>query len=64
MKRHSLARKHSVYVGDETRDIQAARLAFIKVVSVSWGFNTREILAKQKPNFLIDSPKDLLGIKL
>jgi phosphoglycolate phosphatase-like HAD superfamily hydrolase len=64
MKKHGMARKDTVYVGDETRDIQAARLAFIKIVSVSWGFNARQILEKQRPNFLIDKPEELLDIKL
>ena len=64
MKKHHMARKHTVYIGDETRDIQAARLSFIKGVSVSWGFNTRAILEKQRPSFIIDEPKELLGIKL
>ena len=64
MKRNGLVRKQTVYVGDETRDIQAARRAFIKIVSVTWGFNTRAILKKQRPSFLIDSPKELLKIEL
>ncbi|CAN5418337.1 HAD family hydrolase [soil metagenome] len=64
MKLHHLARKQTVYIGDETRDIQAARLAFIKCVSVTWGFNTREILKKQHPAFLVDKPEDLLKIRL
>lgn len=64
MKRHHMSRKNTVYVGDETRDIQAARLAFIKGVSVSWGFNTKAILKKQRPSFLIDKPKELIGITL
>ncbi len=64
IKRHNLKRKQTVYIGDETRDIQAARLAFIKGVSVTWGFNTRAILLKQRPSFIIDKPQDLLGISL
>ena len=64
MKRNGLVRKQTVYIGDETRDIQAARRAFIKIVSVTWGFNTRAILKKQRPSFLIDSPKELLKIEL
>jgi phosphoglycolate phosphatase len=64
IKENNLKRRETIYVGDETRDIQAARLSFIKVVSVSWGFNTRKILAKQRPNFLIDNSKELLDIRL
>ncbi len=62
MKAHGLKRRETVYIGDETRDIQAARLAFIKPVSVTWGFNTRDVLLKQRPAFIIDDPKELLTI--
>ena len=64
MKKHNLIRKHTVYVGDETRDVQAAKRANIKGVSVTWGFNTLGILEKQRPSFIIDSPKQLLDIKV
>ena len=32
-----------IYVGDETRDIKAAKKSKIKVVAVSWGFNSASI---------------------
>jgi phosphoglycolate phosphatase-like HAD superfamily hydrolase len=64
MRDNMLKRRQTVYVGDETRDIQAARLAGVKIVSVTWGFNTRQILKKRRPNFLIDEPKRLLEVKL
>ena len=62
MKDYGLKRRETVYVGDETRDVQAARFALIKVVSVTWGFNTKEILRKQRPYYLIDEPKQLLNL--
>lgn len=36
----------TVYVGDEVRDIEAARDAGVQVVSVSWGYNTPSVLKK------------------
>ncbi len=64
MRKYRLRRKESVYVGDETRDIHAARLAGIKPISVSWGFNTRKILSRQRPAYLVDEPNELLSISL
>jgi phosphoglycolate phosphatase len=64
IKTHNLKRKETIYIGDETRDIQAAKLARIKIVSVTWGFNTREILSKQRPVFMVDKPKQLLDLKM
>lgn len=63
MKRNNLKRRSTIYIGDETRDVKAARLALIKVASVTWGFNTTAILKKQRPTYLIDSPKQLLTLK-
>ncbi|MEM9924191.1 MAG: HAD-IA family hydrolase [Cyanobacteria bacterium P01_D01_bin.50] len=51
-----------IYVGDETRDIEASKKAHIKVIGVTWGFNSEEALAKQNPDFLIHHPQDLLEI--
>jgi phosphoglycolate phosphatase len=51
-----------IYVGDETRDIEASKKANIKVVAVTWGFNSPEVLAKQNPNFLINHPRELLEV--
>ena len=62
MHKHGMKRRDTVYVGDETRDIQAARLAGVKVVSVTWGFNAESILRKRRPNFLIHKPVELLDI--
>jgi len=64
IKDYKLKRTHTVYVGDETRDVKAARMARVKPASVTWGFNSAAILKKQKPKFMIHSPKELLNINL
>ncbi|MGB3694398.1 MAG: HAD hydrolase-like protein [Spirulinaceae cyanobacterium] len=50
------------YVGDETRDVQAAQKSGIKMIAVSWGFNSQEILATYSPDFLINTPQELIPI--
>jgi phosphoglycolate phosphatase-like HAD superfamily hydrolase len=61
-----LARKYNIkpeciyYVGDETRDVLAAKKAGTKVIAVTWGFNDREILETLKPDFVADSPAEIL----
>lgn len=62
LSEHGLKPSEAVYVGDETRDIEAAKKAGIQVIAVSWGFNKRKILSSQKPDFLIDDTKELLEI--
>lgn len=51
-----------LYVGDETRDIEAAKKTKIKVAAVTWGFISRKALEKYKPDFLLDKPEELIKI--
>jgi len=51
--------ERAVYVGDEVRDIVAARKAGVDVAAVTWGYNTRELLAEHAPDYLIDRPEQL-----
>ncbi|MBE9141585.1 HAD hydrolase-like protein [Nodosilinea sp. LEGE 07088] len=59
---HQLVPNETVYVGDEVRDIQAARFAGIRPISVTWGFNSREALAAAQPDWLVDEPDALPAI--
>jgi phosphoglycolate phosphatase-like HAD superfamily hydrolase len=51
---------NAIYVGDEIRDIQAARRCSLHSVAVSWGYNTRETLEQARPTAIIDNPHDLV----
>jgi phosphoglycolate phosphatase len=50
------------YVGDEVRDIEAARRCKIPAISVTWGFNAPEVLLEQQPDYLVDSPAEILQL--
>lgn len=60
--RHSLHLDQMLYIGDETRDIEAAQRADIRIAAVSWGFSSRSALKQQQPSFLLDQPHDLLRV--
>ncbi len=62
LKKFSYKSREVIYVGDEVRDIEAARKASIDVIAVTWGFNTKELLMKANPTFIINSPKEVLKI--
>ena len=49
------------YVGDEARDVEAARRAHLPCVSVSWGYNSLAGLKRVEPDTVIDTPKELLA---
>jgi phosphoglycolate phosphatase len=50
------------YVGDETRDIEAACKSGVRSIAITWGLNSAEILATYHPDFLINQPQELLQI--
>lgn len=54
--------EETLYVGDETRDIESAQSAGIKSVAVTWGYHFRELLVRYKPNYTIDKPQELLDL--
>ncbi|BAZ17236.1 phosphoglycolate phosphatase [Calothrix sp. NIES-4071] len=62
LRQKQIKSQEVIYVGDETRDIDASKKANIKVVAVTWGFNSQEALVKQKPDFLINHPRELIDV--
>lgn len=62
LKKHGLTPKDVVYICDEVRDIEAARKVKIKVVAVSWGFNSGLILEKEGPEALVHEPGELVEV--
>ncbi len=53
-------KEHTVYIGDETRDIDAARISGIKSIAVAWGYNNSTRLMQSQPNVCVENPADLL----
>ena len=51
-----------VYVGDEARDVDAARRAGVPCIAVPWGYNTVAGLKRGHPEVIIKEPKELLSI--
>ena len=50
---------NAIYVGDETRDVEAAKAVGIAIIAVSWGFNSKKILEARHPDYLIESVNEL-----
>lgn len=62
MRSAGVTARDVVYIGDEVRDIQAARQAGVPIIAVSWGYQSRALLAEQKPDHLVDRPEQLLEL--
>jgi phosphoglycolate phosphatase len=61
IKQHQIKPNQLIYVGDETRDIRAAKRSKVIAIAVTWGFNSAEILAHYQPDFLVTTPVELLS---
>lgn len=59
----SLMAANVAYVGDEVRDIEAAKNAGVCSIGVSWGYTARDALLAANPDFLIDRPEQLLELR-
>lgn len=59
---YNLKPESIIYIGDEVRDIEAAKKANVAVIAVCWGYNSKRILKKQKPDFLVDKPEDIMKV--
>ena len=62
LRTFSISPAHAFYIGDEVRDIEAARKAGVKAIAVTWGFNSSAILLKSKPDHLINNPQELIKL--
>ena len=50
------------YVGDEMRDVSAARAVGLKIVTVTWGYNTSAALKAKQPDAVVDTSGQLLKV--
>jgi len=61
LRKERITSEEVIYVGDETRDIEASKRTYVKVIAVSWGFNSKEALTSYNPDFLIHQPSELIN---
>ena len=60
LKELGVAANEAVAIGDETRDVDAAREVGMRAGSVLWGYNTEDVLVRMKPDALFREPQDIL----
>jgi phosphoglycolate phosphatase len=62
IKKLRIKKEDMIYIGDEVRDINACKKAGVKMIAVSWGFDSRELLEEQNPDYIADKPADITEI--
>jgi len=50
------------YIGDTSGDVIEGKAAGVKTVAASWGWHTQEELLMTKPDFIVNSAKDLVAL--
>ena len=54
---------HSTYyIGDAGTDIQHGRASGVRTVAVTWGYQGRERLSRENPDFIVESVDELAGV--
>jgi phosphoglycolate phosphatase len=59
MRQRGLTPERTAYVGDELRDVEAARTLGIRAVSVAWGYTNPQLLSAQSPDLILERPSEL-----
>ena len=62
LRRQGIAASESLYIGDELRDLQAARRAGLPCAGVAWGYGCAATLREQRPDLFFERPADLLRL--
>jgi phosphoglycolate phosphatase len=61
LKKLDVAPSETLSIGDETRDVDAAREVGMRAGSVLWGYAAEEALAELKPDVMFRTPEDILA---
>lgn len=62
VKKKKLNPEEVIMIGDEVRDVEAAKKSGIKIAAVTWGYDSEKLLMASSPNFIARKPEDLLKI--
>ncbi|MCW8445533.1 HAD hydrolase-like protein [Fluoribacter gormanii] len=62
IKSYAMKLNDTFYIGDETRDIEAAKKCHIQSIAVTWGFNSESLLTRYNPTHIARNPQNILTI--
>ncbi|MDQ7914055.1 HAD hydrolase-like protein [Pseudomonas sp. 102515] len=62
LRRQGIMPAEALYVGDELRDLQAARRAGLGCAAVAWGYGCPAALRAQQPDLFFEQPAELLRL--
>ena len=54
--------EETVYIGDSEVDCATAHNAALPIIGCTWGFRERKVLEENKAEYIINEPKEIIGI--
>ncbi len=54
--------ENTVYIGDSEVDVETAKNSNLPCIAVTWGFRDKEVLESLCPEYIVDSPVEILSI--
>lgn len=62
LKEANVDSSNVVYIGDEQRDIIACKKAGIPIIWVEWGYDAKEVVQNDEPEYSVSTPQEILEI--
>jgi phosphoglycolate phosphatase len=62
LRKNNLKREEVVYIGDECRDIVACQKNNVRIITVPWGYDSKNLLIKAKPDFIVNNPQEIVNL--
>jgi phosphoglycolate phosphatase len=62
LKEFAVDKEKCFYVGDSDVDVKTANNAGVRCIACTWGFRSKVVLERENPEYIIDSPKEILEV--
>lgn len=62
LRKFDIKKEEMLYIGDETRDIEACKKIGVDVVAVTWGYNSKIALERCEPTYMINDLWEVLDL--
>ncbi len=57
-----LSNSEVIYIGDEHRDLVACKKTGIKMIWVGWGYDSFEVVQDEEPDYIVNTPSEILEV--
>ena len=62
LKKLDMKAGNVIYIGDEYRDIIACKNSSVRILAVTWGYDSLDLIKKGNPDFIANKPEEIYKI--